>query len=332
MAHGDKISFILIVTTLLWIVQMLISVAIKEYQFPALEETQENYKHLAFELLTKILGIITVMCANWLLLTCSGGIHPVSQLVFIFISMVFAGDYGLPVAHFLEVFRGANKVNDDLNHVKRHPLYKKTWSHNVVFQTGIYTLFILVIIVEQLYIRKVCHQRRTIPSESTRNKNTGDFDTMSSSTASSIGYCPNFENLTIYGYSGSDILRFFIRVLWPGVLALVIDFYSHRMKIYLITIAFYAAILILMILFRCIRYLDGNWSQFHSQCHPIEDSTALQVTFGVFLKASVWGLTFLFWIILYEEVGMTYGKVTLIGIPTLTLFPIALLLHMSDFP
>lgn len=61
--NGDRISLILIATTLLWIVQMLISVAIKEYNiFPAVEETQESYRLLAFELLTKILGIFTVIC------------------------------------------------------------------------------------------------------------------------------------------------------------------------------------------------------------------------------------------------------------------------------
>ena len=92
------------------------------------------------------------MFADWLLLNCSGGIQqtlPLVQLVFLFLSMVFAGDYGLPVAYFLEAFRGSNKVNDDL---KRYPLYKKTWSHNVVFQTEMYVLFILVIFVEQIHV------------------------------------------------------------------------------------------------------------------------------------------------------------------------------------
>ena len=94
------------------------------------------------------------MFADWLLLNCSGGIQqtlPLVQLVFLFLSMVFAGDYGLPVAYFLEAFRGTSKVNvhDDLKH---YPLYKKTWSHNVVFQTEMYVLFILVIFVEQIHV------------------------------------------------------------------------------------------------------------------------------------------------------------------------------------
>ena len=64
---GDKFSCLLIITTLLWISQMLISVAIKEFNiFPADKETQENYNLVALELFTKILGIITVMLADWL--------------------------------------------------------------------------------------------------------------------------------------------------------------------------------------------------------------------------------------------------------------------------
>ena len=112
MAREGKISFILIATTLLWMVQMVMNVlvTIKEPQFSTIEEARESFKLLAFELTTKIVGIITVIFINWLLLTCSGGIHPVSQVVFIFISMVFAGDYGLPVAHFLD------RTNNDFNH------------------------------------------------------------------------------------------------------------------------------------------------------------------------------------------------------------------------
>ena len=156
---GDKFSCLLIITTLLWISQMLISVAIKEFNiFPADKETQENYNLVALELFTKILGIITVMLADWLLLKFSSGIQqalPLAQLVFIFLSMVFAGDYGLPVAYFLEVFRG---TSDDLKH---YPLYKKTWSHNVVFQTGMYFLFTWIIIVEQIHVYKVCRERKS---------------------------------------------------------------------------------------------------------------------------------------------------------------------------
>ena len=332
--NGDRISLILIATTLLWIVQMLISVAIKEYNiFPAVEETQESYKLLAFELLTKILGIFTVMLANWLLLSCSGGIQqtlPVAQLVFLFLSMIFAGDYGLPVAYFLEVFRGASKVNDDLKH---YPLYKKTWSHNVVFQTGMYTLFILVIIVEQIYIYNVCRQHRSNRHSEPRVSNRRELPLPTDPaplTSESVGYCPDLEEL-ICRYCNRNVLRLSIRLVWPVVLALVIAYYSHIMKIYLFTTAFYVAILLLMIVFRCIRYKDGDWSYFHRQCHPAEDSTALQITFGVFLKVSVWGLVFLILLIFYE-VGMTSSTLTSVGISILVIFSVVCLLHMSDFP
>ena len=333
--NGDRISLILIATTFLWIVQMLISVAIKECNlFPAIEETQENYKLLAFELLTKILGIFTVMLANWLLLNCSGGIQqtlPLAQLVFLFLAMIFAGDYGLPVAYFLEVFRGTSKVNDDLKH---YPLYKKTWSHNVVFQMGMYTLFILVIIVEQIHI---CHQRPSSRhSEPQTNSERGNRQPLHSpvdltQSAPSIGCCMDLEEL-ICGYCNSKVLRLSIRLAWPILLALVILYYSHIMKIYLITTVFYVAILIMMIVFRCIRYKDGDWSSFHRQCHPPQDSTALQITFGVFLKVAVWGLVFLVLLIFYQEVGVTFSKLTLVGIPTLVIFSVVCLLHMSDFP
>jgi hypothetical protein len=361
---GDRISLILIATTLLWIVQMLISVAIKEYNiFPATEETQENYKLLAFELLTKILGIFTVMLANWLLLSCSGGIEqtlPVAQLVFLFISMIFAGDYGLPVAYFLEAFRGTSKVNDDLKH---YPLYKKTWSHNVVFQMGMYFLFIWVIIVEQFYVYRHSDQSNG-HSESPINENNAgnrpdqtsseqrsesqlsgrrpmpshgeNYDHDSEPTTSpsiAIEYCPDLEKL-ICGYCNRNVLRLAIRLVWPFVLALVIVYYSHIMKIYHFTTLFFVVILILLIIFRFIRYKDGDWSDFHRQCHPAEDSTvvSLQITFGMFLKVAVWGLVFLVLLIFYQEVGMTSSKLAQIGIPAIVVFSIVCLLHMSDFP
>ena len=332
---GDKISVILIITTLLWIIQMLISVVIKELNI--FGETPENYKLVAFELLTKILGIITVMFADWLLLKCNGGIDqqtlPWTQLVFLFLSMVFAGDYGLPVAYFLEVFYGTRKVNDDLKH---YPLYMKTWSHNVVFQTGMYFLFTWVIIVEQIHVCKVCHKRKSSRQfespVSDRKPMPSPIESDPASTSSPLmGYCPDLVEI-IYGYCNRKVLRFFIWLVWPIVLALVIVFYSHIMKIYLFTTAFYVAILILLIIFRCIRYKDGDWSDFYRQCHPAEDSTALQIIFGLFLKVAVWGLVILVLLILYQEVGMTSSKLTQVGIPTLVVFSVICLLHMSDFP
>lgn len=340
---GNKISCLLIITTLLWILQMLISVVIKEYNiFPADEETQENYKLVALELFTKILGIITVMLADWLLLNFSSGIQqtlPLAQLVFIFLSMVFAGDYGLPVAYFLEVFRG---TSDDLKH---YPLYKKTWSHNVVFQTGMYFLFTWIIIVEQIHVYKVSRKRkssrRSEPPASDHDRESRSKSSMSDGeqvpstdpAASSIGCYLE----VIRGYCNEDVLRCFIKYglhIWPVVVAAVIAYYSHIMKIYLFTTAFYVVILILLIVFRCIRYKDGDWSFFHRQCHPAaaEDSTALQITFGLFLKVAVWGLVILVLLILYQEVGMTSSKLTLVGIPTLVAFSVICLLHMSDFP
>ena len=72
--------------------------------------------------------------------------------------------------------------------------------------------------------------------------------------------------------------------------------------IYRITTAFYVVILLLLILFRCIRYSHGtSWSNFHRQYHPMQDSTALQITFGVFLKVSIWGLVFLFLMIFIKK-------------------------------
>ena len=206
--------------------------------------------------------------------------------------MIFAGDYGLPVAYFLEVFRRTSKINDDLKH---YPLYKKTWSHNVVFQTGMYALFILVIIVEQIHVYKVCHQQQSSRLSESQVSNSRVTPSTTVSTSSNfIGYCPDLEEM-ICGYSNQKILQVSIRFLWPVVLAFVIDYYSHTMKIYLFTTAFYVAILVLMILFRCVRYSHGtNWSDFHRQSHPTEDSTALQITFGVFLKVSIWGLVFFF--------------------------------------
>lgn len=334
--NGDKTSLLLIATSLLWIVQMLVS---KNYNIsPAVEGTQENYKLLGFELFTKILGICTVMLANCMLLsTCSGGqIHQTlpqrAQFVFLFFAMIFAGDYGIPVAYFFEVIRGAGKVNDDL---KLYPLYKKTWSHNVVFQIGMYVLFILIIIVEQIHIYKVCHQQQSSRlSEPQVSDSTVTSSATDLLTSSSSRYCPwpNLEEV-IFGYCDRNILRYSIRFWWPVVLAISIDYYSHTMKIYLITTAFYVVILLLLILFRCIRYSRGtNWSDFHRQCHPMENSTALQITFGVFLKVSIWGLVFLLLIIFYQEVGMTSNNLILVGFPTLFLLFIVCLLHVSDIP
>ena len=196
---GDRISLILIATTLQWIMQMLISVAIKEYNiFPAVEETQENYNLLVFELLTKVLGIFTVMLADWLLLNCGGGIQqtlPLAQLLFIFLSMIFVGDYGLPVVHFLEA---SSKVNDDLKH---YPLYKKTWSHNVVFQTGMYVLFILVILVEQIHVYRQSNGHSGSPVSS-RNGIRREFDP---EVSCSMGYSPDLEKL-VYAKTPFDSL------------------------------------------------------------------------------------------------------------------------------
>ena len=257
--------------------------------------------------------------------------------------MVFAGDYGLPVAYFLEVFLG---TSDDLKH---YPLYKKTWSHNVVFQTGMYFLFTWIIIVEQIHVYKVCHNREAVPSpqsESPVSNREAVPSPQSESPVSDREAMPSPDPATssigcylkvIRGYCNQDVLQCFIKYglhIWPVVVAAVVAYYSHIMKIYLFTTAFYVVILILLIVFRCIRYKDGDWSFFHRQCHPAaaEDSTALQITFGLFLKVAVWGLVILVLLILYQEVGMTSSKLTLVGIPTLVAFSVICLLHMSDFP
>lgn len=153
-----------------------------------------------------------------------------------------------------------------------------------------------------------------------------------------MGYCPNLEKL-ICGYCNKNVLRLSIRLVWPLVLALVIVYYSHIMKIYQITTLFFVGILILLIIFHCYnhyyRYKDvKNWSEFHHRCHPAEDSSskALQITFGVFLKVAVWGLVFLVLLIFYQELGVTFSKLTQIGIPTVIIFAVICLLHMSDFP
>ena len=352
---GDRISLILIATTLLWTVQMLISIAIKEYDiFPAVKETQENYKLLAFELLTKVLGIFTVMLADWLLLNCSGGIQqtlPLAQLLFIFFSMVFAGDYGLPVAYFLEALSGTSKGEDDLKH---YSLYKKAWSHNVVFQTGMYVLFTLVIFVEQIHVYRqssghsgspdsgetVVNNANHHPDQTSRHSAAPASHRECNQEASpSMGYCPDLEKL-IYGYCNKDVLRLSIRLVWPFILALVIVYYTHIMKIYEFTIFFFVGILILLIIFRCFSHYYGhedvkNWSEFHYRCHPADDSSskALQITFGVFLKVAVWGLVFLFLLIFFQELGVTSSMLTQIGIPAIVLiFAVLCLLHMSDFP
>ena len=329
--NGNRTSVILIATTLLWIVQMLISVAIKERNiFPAVEEAQESYKVVAFELLTKILGILTVMLANWLLLSCSEGIRQtVAQLVFLFLSMIFAGDYGLPVAYFLEVIYGTSKVNDDLKHFS---LYKKTWSHNVVFQTGMYFLFILIIFVEQFHIYNV--GRRHLPSRNSETHVSRRTDN-NPALLPSTGFCPDLAEL-IGRYCNRNVLRISIQLVWPIILAAVIAYYTHIMKIYPLTTVFYVAILCLMIVFRCIRYKDGDWSYFYRQCHLSEDSseesTGLQITFGIFVKVAVWGLVFLVLPIFYQELGTTASKLTQVGVPTLIVFSVVCLLIMSDFP
>ena len=177
----------------------------------------------------------------------------------------------------------------------------KTWPHNVVFQIGMYTLFILVIIMEQLHSHKVYRQRRSEPPESTQSTTTaGDCVILSTTVATSLlGYLTDLIIgflIRIHGScSGSNILHLFMRFVWPVVLIIVIDWYSNILKIYRITFAFYAIVLFLMVPFHCIRAIDGiKWSRFHCQRHPTYDSPAaaldLQTTFDLFLRVSSGGL------------------------------------------
>ena len=53
----------------------------------------------------------------------------------------------IPSAFLLEWFHTKN--DDHLQHLQRNSLYKKAWSHNVAFQTGMYILFISIVWAEQ---------------------------------------------------------------------------------------------------------------------------------------------------------------------------------------
>lgn len=324
MAEQNEITFLLIVTTGLWAIQMVVSIAIKEYGFSEQASNGEIIKEnqdLFIEVVTKVLGIVTVLCAYWILLVCSRRNQMITlQLLFFFVSLFFAGDYGVPSAYFVELLHRRN--DEDLKLLQRNPLYKKTWSHNVVFQTGIYVLFLLVI-----YVESSQHFNPT----SVREANSAEVSSTSSATSQS-----HFLERWVSAITYNGIInfsRFCIVWMWPLLLAIVIVWYTHKMDIHLITTIFYTCYLCLMVFIRWQRHSHSTWSCFYRQYHPAEENNSPLITLGLFSKTSVYGLTFLFASTLYSEItSFTGTNILAVGFFTLSMLLVTVMLHMSNLP
>ena len=308
---------------------MGISIAIKKYFILQDDQTKEaetikDDKPMVVEVVLKVLGILTVMCAYWTLLMCCGNRQQVMmQLLFFFVSMFFAGEYGLPSAFFLELLHRRNP--QDLKFLERNPLYKKTWSHNVVFQTGMYFLFLLIILVEKA---------QNVPTESIKREETDQ-------TTSSQSY-QYFERLFL-AINQSDLSwvnQLLIKWVWPPVLAVVLLYYTHTMDIHIFTTGFYTLILCLMIYIRYKRRSNGTWSLFYSQYYPDDDEeeerraeSAPLITLGLFSKLSVYGLAALFAFTIWNEINITaHQNLLASSIPMATILPATSLFHMNNWP
>ena len=310
MGPKNKVSLLLFLATLLWILQMTLSVTI-------MSTTPGVF---LFEVAIKVFGILTVMFAYWITLECSEGNQVrFNQLAFFFLAMLFAGDYGLPTDFFLDLFhpRGVKSEQDNRSSLASH----QTLSHNVVSQTGMYILFLLIIMVE-------CS--RTLP----------DIDGEAEQERDEEHYRPGFFKQVQrlyhnYGHTVIDyhVLQLFFLWIWPPLLALTILYYTHKLEIYIITTSFYTLILIMMIFIRYMQHRRGNWSDFYNKYHPGTASRRSLITLGLYSKVAVYGLTSLFVFTICNEIEVTnHSNLLIVGIPTLSLLPMTLLLHFSNWP
>ena len=337
MEQNEEVMSLLIATTVLWSIKMGTGIFIKEYFFPE-QKTVTNFSQtldLILEVVIKFLGICTYMCAYWLLLVCIRGKQRLSMLLlFFFVSMVFAGDYGLPSAFFLELLHRRN--TEDLKRLQRDPLYKKTWSHNFVSQIGMYFLFILIIWVESS-----THPSPTAVTD-TETNNTSAGRATSTSTArqpttktSSLmerlnSFMPTYIYDKIIRYS-----KFFVEWICPPAFASVIVAHTHKMDIHVVTTLFCTAILLLMMFIRWKRRSAGTWSHFHSQYRPTEGSSSSLITLGLYVKVAVYVLFFLLMLILYNEIDVFDNtKIFVFGTLALGMLIVACIQHcqMSNFP
>ena len=306
MGPKDKISFLLFLTTLVWILQMTLSVAIMS--------TTPGPGVFLFKVAIKVFCILTVMFAYWITFECSEGNHiRFNQLAFLFLAMLFAGDYGLPADFFLGLFhpRGLKNEQDNRSSLASH----QTLSHNVVFQTGMYILFLLIIMVES---------SRTLPNI------VGDQEHLRPGFFRRVQRLYDRYGLAVVDYHA---MQLFFLWIWPPLLALTILYYTHKLEIYIITTSFYTLILIMMIFIRYMQHRRGNWSDFYNKYHPGTASRQSLITLGLYSKVAVYGLTSLFVFTICNEIEITnHSNLLIVGIPTLSLLPMTLLLHFSNWP